>query len=303
MRTFFGSLQRVAAVHVLCLGVWAASVQELQGQGAAPQAVAALQELAAKPVPVLPPIPSSEGQAKLLDAVRGYALNYTGSLPDFICLEETRRYVDSEGQQAWRLMDVLTARLSYFDRKEDYKLVSQNGRAAKDASYESAGGALSMGDFGTIMRDIFDPASHTSFAWEKWTTLRGRPTQVFSYRVPLPLYTIAYQGERYDGVQKAKVAYRGSVFVDKEFHTIVRITHEALNIPPSFPVREATETLDYDFIRIGEGRFFLPLANDLQMHIRTYNGGLWTKNEKAFRLYRKFSAGATIKFDAQELPQ
>jgi hypothetical protein len=32
------------------------------------------------------------------------------------------------------------------------------------------------------------------------------------------------------------------------------------------------------------------------------SGGLWTKNVKEFRLYRRFSADAVIKFDEQEQP-
>src|ERR1039457_2272000 len=131
-----------------------ATVEGLQGPGAGPKTGAVLKELATessalqeaqppapKPVYVPPRPPSSEQQA--------------------------------------RLLDVLTARLSYFNQKEDYKLLSKNGRVVTDVSYASVGGAFSMGDFGTDMRDIFDPARHASFAWERWATLRGRRTHVF----------------------------------------------------------------------------------------------------------------------------
>ena len=244
-------LPRIAAIYVVCLGVWAASgytvqqikqfvqsaiqlknpdkevaetlrkmtlsqrldldtVEALQTQGAGPKTVAVLKQLAAeseslpaaeapaaKPVAVPPPPPSSEEQAKLLDEVRDYAINYTKRLPDFICLEQTRRYVDTTGRESWRLLDIITARLSYFDQKEDYKLVSRNDQVIANTSYNSVGGALSMGDFGTGMREIFDPASHASFTWERWTILRGRIAHVFTYRIPLEFsrYTIEYQGE------------------------------------------------------------------------------------------------------------
>ncbi len=289
------------------------TVESLQGEGAGPKTVAVLKAMATEsatlpvsrpPAPkaayVPPPPPSSEEQAKLLDEVRDYAINYTKRLPDFICLEQTRRYVDTTGRESWRQADILTAKLSYFNQREDYKLLSQNDRVITDQSYASVGGALSMGDFGTGMRDIFDPKSHAEFAWERWTTLRNRRTHVFSFRVPLEYtsYTIEYQGESKDDVQRIKVGYHGSIFVDKEYNTIVRITQEADNIPPSFPVREAKETLDYDFTKIGDSEFFLPLVATVRMH----GGRLWTKNEKEFRLYRKFSADAVIKFDGQELP-
>jgi hypothetical protein len=246
--------------------------------------------------------PSPEEQAKLLEGVRDYAANYTRRLPDFICMEQTRRYADTTGSDAWRLSDSITARLSYFNQKEDYRLVSQNGRAVKDASYASVDGVFSMGDFGTAMRDIFDPANHATFAWERPATIRGRRTQVLSYRVPLRLYTIQYQGEPKDAAQSTRVSYRGLVFVDERLQTIMRITHEALSIPPSFPVRAATETLDYDFVRIGDSEFFLPLVATLQMRVQTFGGAVWMKNVKEFQLYRKFSADAAIKFDGEELP-
>ena len=169
------------------------------------------------------------------------------------------------------------------------------------ASYAVVGGAFSVGDFGTNMRSIFDPASHATFAWKRWATLRGRRAQVFSYRVPLEFskYTLGYKGERQGGVQRVKVGYQGWVFVDQELKRIVRITQEPLNIPPSFPIVQAEETLDYDFTKIGDREFFLPLVASLKMHSR---GGAWRKNVKEFQLYRKFSADAAIKFDGQEPP-
>ena len=268
----------------------------LRGQGALP----AVQKTVPRPVDVAPPPPSPEEQAKLLAEVRDYAINYTRRLPDFICLEQTRRYEDPAGRQAWRLMDVLAARLSYFNQKEDYKLISKNGRAVADVPYASVGGAFSTGDFGTSMRTVFDPASHASFAWKRWAMLRGRRAHVFSYRVPPEhsTYMLAYEGEEGE-TQRVKTGSRGWVFVDEALKRIVRITQEPLNVPPSFPIIKAEETLDYDFTRIGESEFFLPLVASLETERR---GGMCTKNVKEFRLYRKFSSEAVIKFDGQELP-
>ena len=278
----------IAAIFIAWIGGWAAAAP-LEAQPAV-----------RKPVPVASQPPPADEQAKLLDSVRNYALNYTNGLPDFICLEQNRRYTDTTGMQAWRQVDVLTARLSFFNQQEEYKLVSQNGRPIPDKSYASLEGAISMGDFGSAMLDIFDPASQAIFAWNRWTVLRGRLTHVFSYRIPLESskYTIEW-GERGSSVQRVKVAHRGSIFVDDDLTMIVRIDQEAVSIPPSFPIRQAQATLDYDFIKIGDREFFLPLIATSEIHGR---GGLWTKNVKEFRMYQKFSADAMIKFDGEELP-
>ena len=247
--------------------------------------------------------PSPEEQAKLLDEMRAYTIGYTKSLPNFICLEQTLRYVDTTGMNAWRLVDVVTARLSYFDQKEDYKLVSRNGHTISDVAYESLNGAFSTGDFGTHMREIFDTDNHAAFVWKRWTMLRGRLTHVFTYKVPLEYsnYSIEYRGEETQqkgGIERVKVGYRGSVYVDNELHTIVRIAREPLNIPASFPIKQAQDTVDYDFIKIGNSQYFLPLVANLEMRSRNEI----TRNVKEFRLYQKFSSEAEIKFDGQQLP-
>lgn len=283
-----------ASAATLCLSGWAVAAQTNPDKQEAGLA-------ARKAAPVASQPPSSEEQAKLLDKVRDYVLNYTHGLPDFICLEQNRRYTDTTGLQEWRLVDVLTARLSFFNRQEEYKLVSQNGRPVTDQPYASVDGAVSMGDFGSTMYDIFDPASHATFVWKRWTMLRGRLTHVLNFRIPLEhsKYAIEYQGEHGRDAQKITVAYRGAVFVDNDMNTIVRIEQEPVNIPPSFPIRQAQATLDYDFTKVGDREFFLPLVATLEMHGR---GDMRTKNVKEFRSYQKFSADAVLRFDGQELP-
>ncbi|MGD0363507.1 MAG: hypothetical protein ABSC93_21710 [Bryobacteraceae bacterium] len=290
------------------------TVEALQKQGAGPKTVSALKALvaetgnlpqaaapAAKPanVPLAPP--SREEQAKLLADVRDYAANYTGRLPDFICLEQTRRYVDTTGHDSWRPTDVISARLSYFNQHEDYKLISQNDRVITEGDYRSVGGATSTGDFGTTMERIFDPKSHTMIEWKRWATLRRQRMHVFSYRVALEFsdFSIhAGHGERdeKDPAMTVLVGYHGEIFVDQQLGAITRITKEADDIPKSFPIRQASETLDYDYTKIGESEFLLPLSVDVRMQTARE----WMKNVKEFRLYRKFSADAVIKFDAEQ---
>src|SRR5262249_40862599 len=81
------------------------------------------------------PPPSSPPQARNLDDVRAYALSYSRRLPDFICTQVTRRYAAppvgskysrGDTQPRWQSLDTLQIRLSYFDQKEDYKLVMVN---------------------------------------------------------------------------------------------------------------------------------------------------------------------------------
>jgi hypothetical protein len=55
----------------------------------------------------------------------------------------------------------------------------------------------------------------------------------------------------------------------------------------------ATTILDYDYVDISGHPFLLPLKSETQMSA----DGVLSKNDTEFRLYRKYSAEADIKYD------
>ena len=59
-----------------------------------------------------------------------------------------------------------------------------DGKSVANMSHEQLGGAVSSGEFGTMLAHIFDPETGAEFDWEKWATLRGHRMYVFSYSVP-----------------------------------------------------------------------------------------------------------------------
>jgi hypothetical protein len=243
-----------------------------------------------KPSPIPPP--SAEEQQRIIQEVRENALHYTKSLPDFICTQVTRRYVDPSGLELWHSQDVLTARLSYFDQKEDYKLILINNQLTQQ-SYHELSGASSTGEFGSMLRAIFEEKSHARFNWERWATLRGKRTHVFAYRVAQPNseWRISYE-RRLEII----AGYRGLIYVERDTNMALRITLEAEDIPPSFPVQQASTMLDYDYSQIGERDYLLPL----RALIRMRDGKILTKNDVQFRLYRKFATDAVITYDTPQ---
>lgn len=278
------------------LGIGPRTVEMLRAMAEASKSLPKPAAPAPKPVaPTIPP-PSPEEQQRILAEVTKYALSYSKRLPDFICVQVTRRYDDPTGLEFWRTLDTITERLTYFEQKEDYKVVLINGRPT-DISHDKLGGSSSSGEFGTLMREIFEPESETTFRWDRWVTLRGRRNHVYRYAVSQAKskYRIDYQR-----TMSIVPAYQGQIYVDADYLSVSRITMEAVNIPPSFPVQQASTLLDFDFIKIGEAEHVLPLRAQIRMR----EGKNLVKNEVEFRLYRKFGAEATIKFDTPDpLPE
>jgi hypothetical protein len=283
------------------------TIEDLQGEGAGPRTLEALRSLAEtarklpkpeakapKPAPSAIPPPSTEEQARVLREVRENALNYTRRLPDFICTQVTRRYVDPAGLELWQMVDVLTARLSYFEQKEDYKLVLVNNRVT-DQGFDSVGGATSTGEFGSLLRELFERRTQARFQWERWATMRGKRAHVFSYRVAQPnsQWHISYE-RRLDII----AGYAGLVYVERDTNMVLRITLDAQDLPPSFPVQQASTTLDYDYSAVGEQQYLLPLKAVVRMR----SDKVLTRNDVEFRMYRKFSAEAVVTFDADDTP-
>ncbi len=293
------------------------TIEQMQGRVKIPpkmlQALEALrdrsQNLAAAPPVVtaeLPPPPSSIEQAAIIDEVRKWALDYSRNLPDFICLQVTRRALapapgtkyggPSDGDPAWREQDTLTMRLSYFSQKEDYKLILINNRYTTQ-DYRTLGGATSSGEFGSLLRQIFEPGTQAHFEWDHWATLRKRPTMAFSYRVH---QSRSQWHVVYERSMDVVPAYSGLVYVDQETHQVTRVTLHADDLPPAFPVKRAETILDYDYTDIAGHSFLLPLRSETIMLAE----GILSRNRTEFVNYNRYSADTVIKFDSiNETPE
>ena len=267
------------------------------------QSLTAAAVVAPPPKYVPPPPPSSEEQAAIIAEVREYALNYSKSLPNFLCTEVTRRkaappagsrYGGHSSDPSFMTLDTLTIRLSYYEQKEDYKLILiDNAPTTKD--YRSLGGATSTGEFGSLLRDIFEPYSEARFEWDHWGLLRGKKVMAFHYEIDQAHSRWNIEYEHKDHIV---TAYSGLVEVDQDTHVVMRVTLKAENIPPSFPIRSAETILDYDYQDISGHEFLLPLKTQTQM----LSDGILSRNETEFRFYRKYSAEAEIKYDITPEP-
>ena len=269
------------------------------------QALAAAQPVTEEAKPQLPPPPSSEEQGAIINEVRQYALNYSRNLPDFICTQVTRRAVAplpgtkyggrAGSDPSWYPMDTLTIRLSYFEQKENYKLILVNNTVTTQ-DYEKIGGPKAFGDFGSLMKEIFEPRTQARFEWDHWGTLRGQRVMAFSYRVGRE--QSQYHLVVPDAGRQIVTAYHGLVEVDAKSHVVLRIIVEAEQIPPDFPIRSAKTTLDYDYTDLSGYTFLLPLKSEVLMS----GGESMQRLSEDFRRYSKYSAESAIRFDTDTPP-
>jgi hypothetical protein len=287
-------------------------IEDLQALGIGPLTARALEKLRLESQSLTPstvqqvlpdepiPPPSAAEQGAILEDVRNYVLNYDNNLPDFICTEVEHRLVAPRpggryggragNEPSFQEQDTITSRLSYFNHKDEKKLILVNSTPASTA-YEKLGGSTSTGDFGTMLRSLFERQSAAHFEWARWATLRGRRTLVFSFHVMQSNSNFSI------GVPDLKLeivtAYSGEIFVDQETHQVTRLLEVAEDVPLDFPVRHAQRRLDYDYADIGGHPFLLPYRGEVQME----TSDLLSKNLLDFLHYKKYSADSEITYD------
>src|ERR1051326_5069743 len=219
---------------------------------------------------------------KIIENAREVALEYTANLPNFICTETIRRSQLPSRSQKWKRLDTLAVDVAFSYQGERYKLLTINGKPTKK-SFKEIGGMRSDAEFGSILQWIFQPESQTEFQSERPTDLRGRPTNVFSYRIE--------QARSKFEVNHMMFAFGGKVYVDRETNRVLKITAIASGLPANWP--SFSQEVESGFVEISGQRFSLPLHS--QTDAMTQDGNQF-RNELEFGNYRKFSSEATLEF-------
>jgi hypothetical protein len=98
--------------------------------------------------------------------------------------------------------------------------------------------------------------------------------------------------------EKIVAGFHGSVFIQKGANVVLRVTVTP-DIPPTFPVQDVNQIVDYEYQPIGVQEFLLPQKSEVIMR----DGQLGSKNEIQWRKYQKYSADTNLIFDDSDTPQ
>jgi hypothetical protein len=247
------------------------------------------------------PPPEADGAA-ILERGRKAALDYSLSLPDFVCTEVVYRYTEPYGGRqilpagassgGWNLTDTLTIQLGYFEQKEEHKLTLIDGKPT-DRTYASLGGSLGFGEFGGMLHSIFNPSSEASFRWVSWKTVRRRRAAVYAYAVQQPHSSYRLVSRVSGGLRTALVGYHGEMEIDRETGAVLGFTYEADSIPKELLWESAITTVTYDFTAVGGQSYLLPASAETVMRGPAKS----TRNRMEFRKYGKFTSDSVITFD------
>jgi hypothetical protein len=224
--------------------------------------------------------------AKAMDA----ALEFTGTLPSYICQEIIARS-QSETQPAdWRPLDVVSTDLVYEDHREDYRNIKINGKPVSK-KMEEMSGAWSTGEFGTILINLFAPASQAEFHPRREGRIAGITAKIYDYEVKRENsnWTVKMASQTF------VPGYTGSIWIDPKNGRVLRIEMQARGLPQQFPADRVETALDYEYVRLGgTEQFLLPVHSE---NLACQRGSsICSKNAIDFRNYHKYTGQSTIEF-------
>ena len=255
--------------------------------------------------------PLNNEQSKILESVRTTALRYTYRLPDFICTQITHRQASPQsGMNAGTGIsanqtnlglpganrsglggtnDEIEERLTYFGQKESYEVIAVDGKRVSGVDHLQFQGAITVGEFGSALRDIFDPRSHTDFRWERKSSLHGHSVYILRFRVPKEHGNIVIDR---DQRKQIVVPYSGKLFVDTKSLEVLRLTSN-LELPHDFPILSVESSVEYKPTSIAGKDYILPYRSEVRLK------DMWDLyvNRIDFKNYQKFTTESTIHYD------
>lgn len=254
-------------------------------------------------------------QAKVLESARAAAMQYTKLLPDFICTQITHRSTSKNMANMGNLgagisgrspvagmtnssgysNDVIEEQLTFAGGKESYDVLTVNHRKVTGKDHMLLAGAISAGEFGSALEEVFDPRSHTTFTWDHEATQHGHREWVFAFHVPKEAgTTIIYR----DSDEDIPVSYAGRVFIDPATFQVVEITSK-YDLPPDFPIKLVEREVEYAPQQIAGKSYNLPKRSLVHLE----DGAHVYDNRIDFTSYHRFASESTIHFDNGDTQQ
>jgi hypothetical protein len=217
-------------------------------------------------------------------------LDFTETLPDYVCQEMMARSQSDTHPANWQPLDVVSMNVVYRGGKEEYRDLAINGKATKK-NIDEIGGAWSTGEFGTVLIDLFSPATAADFRPMGDSRMSGINAKKYDFSVKRENshWTI------HMGSQAYNPAYKGTVWIDPGTARVLRIEMQAREFPGEFPSDHVESATDYQYIRLGDARQYL-----LPVHAETLGcqrmSNFCSHTVIDFRNYHKYAGESSIEY-------
>ena len=223
------------------------------------------------------PLPPDEaGQKKAIAEIIAKAQDFEKNLPDFACTQFSHHSVDVKATNQWKTIETINEQLVFSKGQAQYKLVAVNGKKAGENDKPPAS-AVPVSEFIKVMHEIFDPSAKAGMVWTNWESVRGHRVHMITFVVTQENSQVTVGKSK--GIQTGLAGY---IYADADTYAVLRVVAAPTGIPKTYPIQSVTFDINYDFARVGDKVYLLPLKADFRQ--KEGKGQIWDEVElKDFR--------------------
>ena len=221
---------------------------------------------------------------------REVVASYTQSLPNYFCQEHVARLASTTQNVDWRPLDVIAATVVFENGRDQYRNLTVNGKPVSKRMEEMEG-SWSTGEFGIIAADLFSPATAAEFTSGGSSRSGAHDAVVYDFEVDREHSHWHIQAPS----QSIRPAYKGRVWLKNDTAEVLRIEMQTDRMPKEFPFDKVESAVDYEYVRLGEHQFLLPVHAETLTCVRGTSN--CSRNVIDFRNYRKYAGESTITYD------
>ncbi len=214
--------------------------------------------------------PTKETWLEFLEKARRKALQYSEELPDFTCLQSTKRHRKGGGSNVfttnphsleWIPVDQYVDELVYVNHREEYKRLELEKGSGYTGFAGPMLGASTAGEFGSTLNALFDSSTRADFKMEGTAKIEGRKAIKAKFKVSRENSKLDLKWQRdFNPLRSHAVGYQGYCWIDLETLQTVRLELETLDVAPDFPISKASWIIAYKLWDIAGRQNWLPAS-------------------------------------------
>jgi hypothetical protein len=211
------------------------------------------------------------------------------ALPDYVCLATTHRFASRRGSNRPVLEDIIRMDVLHAGKQEAYAWPEHDDFHESGPGQMVGHGILASGSFATHAMDVF-LGGFSTVKYAGPGNVNGREARVWNYSIPE--YASGWVVKV--GTLSATVGSEGSFWADASSDDVQRLVVRATGIPPDFPLRSVTTTIDFAPVTIqNRAQWLAQSAEDVLVNA----DGTTSINRTSFSHCRQYAARTTISFD------
>jgi hypothetical protein len=231
----------------------------------------------------------TKADVEILNRARDANDDLYAQLQSFVCHEEIQRYKSGLDGRPARILDTITANLSFENGVEHYSDIHQDNHLRPSLTQIS--GAWSEGEFGTLLLQTEKLLSAQRVVFQSSAKLDGVDAAIYSFRVGAEESPWDFQvsGRHYH------LPFQTDVWISTATGEMLKIARTAVDIPAEVRISEVEWAVTLQQVDLSGKQWLLPKTSSYSVLYSESNRREW--NEMTFSDYKRYGSEVAIRFD------